>query len=1189
MRVHRLCLLGLLTLLAASAYAQSAGTHAGWLKHREALRGNADVLGYYTFEDVTQAAPTTKNLRPADHPLSFALVPAADVAPQKLELVPGRWPEKQAVRLDMGRLEGAPFEVTSKSFSASCWVRKLGPGTHRGNSGATNGTILSTGIGYWDGWRLTTSYPQMSLGFEIGRPQPQSSFGINAGPSPDNVWQHLCATWDGRETRLYANGLLIAKGSYAGDYTPPPGDKRFRIGFAGYGFGSVVLDVDEVVVWNRALTPAEVLAEAYFDPAPSQPITQAVLAAEEAFSRKEYPVAEKAYATLAKQADLGEGLKSLALLRLAETAAAQQQLGRAVEYAVGLSKLPGAPEANKQAAQMLLLRLARGGAGSLIPLQVYQAMLTTPGMTPTDKLNAHLQIGHSLRRAGKSAEAREEYAKAWQVEGLTPQQVTSARLTLAHALRAEKDYAGARATYSQLTTEPQAPPIVVVDALFGVAASYAAEKKLPAARAEYEKVIAMEAAPEHLRQEARERLEELDGRPLPSLRMTIPPQPKPAITLYVAPNGKDTNVGTIEQPFATLTRARDAIRAARKDGKLPDGGAKVYLRGGDYPVTQTFELFAEDAGTEQAPVVYRAYREEKPRLLGLRQVKGLTAVSDAAILARLPEEARGKVLQVDLKANGISDLGTMAARGYGLPSGPYAEIYWNGRPLPLAKFPNKGWLRIGEVSGGKDGQPWSFAYDTERAARWTKAPDLFLRGLWYWDWAEGTVPARLDAAAGRFTITQSPGYGIRANQRYLALNLLEEIDQPGEWYLDRDSGILYVYPPSAPAQAQVEFSAFDGPFARLDGCPWTTFQGITFDGARGDGIVVKNGNHNVLAACTITRCGVYGCLISGPDSGLIGCDLSVLGSGGINMSAGDRKTLTPGNSFVENCHIYDFSRINRSYTPAVLMNGCGNRVIHNLIHESPHHAMRIEGNDHLVAYNEVHSVVTEGDDQAGVDMWGNPTYRGNRFLYNYWHHIGSGVPCGQGGIRLDDAISGVLIYGNVFYKCSESNFGGVQIHGGKENIVDNCVFADCKFGISFSGWGKGRWDTFLKGHEAQLYKDIDITKPPYSTKYPDLARITEDEGVNMVWRNVAYRCGEFLTRDRGIQQVVDNFVTAEDPGFVNADKGDFDLKVNATVLSESNFRPIPFGEIGLYKDELRASWPVKNEVSPNYQPEKRGE
>ena len=232
MRVHRLCLLGLLTLLAASAYAQSAGTHAGWLKHREALRGNADVLGYYTFEDVTQAAPTTKNLRPADHPLSFALVPAADVAPQKLELVPGRWPEKQAVRLDMGRLEGAPFEVTSKSFSASCWVRKLGPGIHRGNSGATNGTILSTGIGYWDGWRLTTSYPQMSLGFEIGRPQPQSSFGINAGPAPDNVWQHLCVTWDGRETRLYANGLLIAKGSYAGDYTPPPGDKRFRIGFA---------------------------------------------------------------------------------------------------------------------------------------------------------------------------------------------------------------------------------------------------------------------------------------------------------------------------------------------------------------------------------------------------------------------------------------------------------------------------------------------------------------------------------------------------------------------------------------------------------------------------------------------------------------------------------------------------------------------------------------------------------------------------------------------------------------------------------------------------------------------------------------------------------------------------------------------------------------------------------------------
>ena len=74
-------------------------------------------------------------------------------------------------------------------------------------------------------------------------------------------------------------------------------------------------------------------------------------------------------------------------------------------------------------------------------------------------------------------------------------------------------------------------------------------------------------------------------------------------------------------------------------------------------------------------------------------------------------------------------------------------------------------------------------------------------------------------------------------------------------------------------------------------------------------------------------------------------------------------------------------------------------------------AINLGGNEHLVELNEAHHVVQESDDQGAVDMFGNPTFRGNVFRYNFWHHIGSGVACGQGGIRLDDAISGVLMYG----------------------------------------------------------------------------------------------------------------------------------------------------------------------------------
>mgnify|MGYP000293662063 CR=1 FL=1 len=128
------------------------------------------------------------------------------------------------------------------------------------------------------------------------------------------------------------------------------------------------------------------------------------------------------------------------------------------------------------------------------------------------------------------------------------------------------------------------------------------------------------------------------------------------------------------------------------------------------------------------------------------------------------------------------------------------------------------------------------------------------------------------------------------------------------------------------------------------------------------------------------------------------------------------------------------------------------------MHRSTSSAMRIEGNDHLIEYNEIHSVVYEFDDQAGIDMFGNPAYRGNVIRFNFWHHIGSGHNvAGQAGIRLDDFISAVHVYGNVFYRSAGGRFGGVQIHGGKDNVVDNNLFVDCKYALSFSPWGNARW------------------------------------------------------------------------------------------------------------------------------------
>lgn len=88
------------------------------------------------------------------------------------------------------------------------------------------------------------------------------------------------------------------------------------------------------------------------------------------------------------------------------------------------------------------------------------------------------------------------------------------------------------------------------------------------------------------------------------------------VSFYIAPNGNDEQSGTKEAPFATLERAREAVRSMKHNEGLPDGGVNVYLRGGIYPMSSTFTLDEEDSGTASSPIVYRSYEDEKVDLVG---------------------------------------------------------------------------------------------------------------------------------------------------------------------------------------------------------------------------------------------------------------------------------------------------------------------------------------------------------------------------------------------------------------------------------------------------------------------------------------------------------------------------------------------------------------------------------------------
>jgi hypothetical protein len=452
-----------------------------------------------------------------------------------------------------------------------------------------------------------------------------------------------------------------------------------------------------------------------------------------------------------------------------------------------------------------------------------------------------------------------------------------------------------------------------------------------------------------------------------------------------------------------------------------------------------------------------------------------------------------------------------------------------------------------------------------------------LYGYWFHDWADSYERvASIDTNAP--TITLAPpyaNYGYRKGQRFYAVNLLSEISRPGEWYLDRSTGILYLYPPADPNRSVMELSVAAFPFVQMDNVSHVTLQGLTWELGCADGVIIKEGTGCRLAGCTIRRCGGTGVDIwGGTGHGLLSCDIYSLGRGGVDMLGGDRKTLTPGRHFVENCHIYELSRIDHTYTPAVVTWGVGNRISNNLIHDIPSSAIRLGGNDHVVEFNEVYRVVRESDDQGAVDMWGDPTFRGNVIRGNYWHHIGDWQHIGeepvvgQGAVRLDDAISGLLIDGNIFDHCGTGGFGfgAVQIHGGKDNIMTHNLFVDCRSAISFSPWGDQRWREYT-AHSLEL-KDINAAL--YLARYPELAHLAEDHDVNRVASNLVYHCGEFLRRDSHQDQVVDNIVLQGDAGSAAVTPDIFSL----IRKLPANFPAIPFDKIGLYHDEFRRTLPA---------------
>ena len=391
--------------------------------------------------------------------------------------------------------------------------------------------------------------------------------------------------------------------------------------------------------------------------------------------------------------------------------------------------------------------------------------------------------------------------------------------------------------------------------------------------------------------------------------------------------------------------------------------------------------------------------------------------------------------------------------------------------------------------------------------------------------------------------------------------MFRELDAEGEWYLDRRTATAYWLTPEEieVSKAETVLSVFDQPFITMTDVEHVVFHGLTLQEGRSNGIYISGGADCPVANCTIQRLGGDAIIVEGGEHhGIFGCTMHTLGCGGMRVTGGNRQTLTPGRHFVENCRVFDISRLKRTYAPAVRLDGCGNRISHNLFENIPSSALRIEGNDHLIELNVIRNVVRESDDQGGLDMFGNPLYRGVVIRWNRWSDIGGGTQHGAAGVRLDDMISGVAVYGNVFERCGAVNFGGVQIHGGKENLVEGNLFVDCLAGLSFSRWNEKRW---LESIERFLPQ---AGKPPYASRYPELADLKTNANVNLICRNAFVRCGSTFLRDGQVQKAALNAVTDQPLEEAQVAPGRRSLG-NVALLKPLLFEPIPIDEMGPYE------------------------
>lgn len=687
---------------------------------------------------------------------------------------------------------------------------------------------------------------------------------------------------------------------------------------------------------------------------------------------------------------------------------------------------------------------------------------------------------------------------------------------------------------------------------------------------------------------------------------------------YVSVEGDDCNDGSFDKPFKTIEKAKSAVKALDKNGR---DGITVAVKSGEYRVS-SISFDASDSGTEQCPVTYCAYGDGEVVINGGVSISpaDFKAVTDENILKRLSSDAKSRVVCFDLSKKGITadDYGKMyaigsyntAAKYEGDTTGPlYCELFVNDKRQTIARYPDEGTLKTGKVVVEGEGRenvkqekyanwdslvnpiPDTYKVSDDLANRinsWATLEDVWMMGCWVYDWADASTPI------GEFNYEEKTlqnkyvsMYGAKEGADYYFYNVLEEITMPGEWYLDRTNGIIYLYPDDDFASSKIDLSLSTDTIITGSDVNYITFDGFTIKGTRSDAVSIS-GNNVTIKNCLIKNVAGNAVVLNGYNNLAQSNEITHTGRGGIYITGGDTDKLIPGNSRADNNFIHDWSDIYTTYQAAVSLKGVGNVCSHNEIYNSPHEAITYTGNNHIIEYNEIHDVCLKSNDAGAIYSGRSWFWYGDIIRYNCVYNLGS-EGFSPNGIYLDDALSGQTVYGNLLINIPGNS---LMLGGGRDLIVQNNVVINSgRYALSYDDRARAMlYNGWFNSHvkeNGEMW--VNLEKSPYKTEiwqnaFPEMKSFVTDfdkidetgfvanPANSIVSKNVFVNLNgkigyidDSVTQFSKIENNLTVKITKADKIFTDYFKGDYSLCENSLVYKEiPDFEEIPVNKIGRY-------------------------